>query len=122
MRRVLYATTICLTAAFATFAAGGRVHAQAGGTGTIEGHVRLAGPAPANPLIRMGRDPICAKLNQGKRPVQEYVLRAEDGGLANAFVAIEGTFPSTPVPSEPVVINQRNCAYVPRVVGARVGQ
>jgi len=120
MKRALYATVICLATTFA-IGGGQRVQAQ-GGTGTIEGHVRLTGAAPANPLIRMGRDPICAKLNQGKRPVQDIVVRAEDGGLANTFVEVEGSFPQTPVPSDPVVINQRNCMYVPRVVGARVGQ
>ncbi len=46
MKRVLYAATICLTAAFAAFGGGGRVQAQGGGTGTIEGHVRLTGQAP----------------------------------------------------------------------------
>jgi plastocyanin len=98
------------------------VIAQGGGTGTISGHVRLTGPATANPLIRMGRDPICAKLNAGARPVQQIVVRSADGGLANAFVELQGTFPNTPVPSDPVVVNQRNCVYLPRVVGARVGQ
>ena len=122
MKRMLYATTISVAAALAALGGSGRVEAQGGSTGTIEGHVKLTGAAPANPLIRMGRDPICAKLNQGKRPVQEIVVRAEDGGLANAFVEVEGSFPSTPVPADPVVINQRNCMYVPRVVGARVGQ
>jgi plastocyanin len=121
MRRVLYATTICLVTAFAAGGAG-RVGAQGGGAGTIEGHVRLTGAAPANPMIRMGRDPICASLNAGKRPLQEIVTRAQDGGLANAFVELDGAFPATPVPTEVVAINQRDCVYTPRVVGARVGQ
>jgi plastocyanin len=98
------------------------VAAQGGGTGTIAGHVRLTGTPPPNPLIRMGRDPMCAKLNAGARPVQQIVVRSADGGLANAFVELQGNFPNTPVPSEPVVIDQQNCTYVPRVSGARVGQ
>jgi plastocyanin len=122
MKGALYATAICLTAVFTAVGGNSRVSAQAGGTGTIEGHVKLTGPAPANPRILMGRDPVCAKLNQGKHPVQEIVVKSADGGLANAFVEVEGSFPSAPVPSDPVVINQRNCQYVPRVVGARVGQ
>jgi hypothetical protein len=32
------------------------------GAGTIHGHVHLTGPAPGNPIIRMGMDPMCAKL------------------------------------------------------------
>ena len=121
MKRVLVATALCLAAALATTGSRG-VAAQGSGTGSIEGHVRLMGPAPANPLIRMGRDPMCAKLNSGKRPVQEIVVRNADGGLANSLVELQGTFPNTPVSSDPVIINQRNCIYVPRVVGARVGQ
>ena len=42
------------------------VHARAvGSTGTIVGHIRLTGPSPGNPLIRMGVDPQCASLNAG---------------------------------------------------------
>ena len=70
----------------------------------------------------MGMDPMCAKLNAGKRPVQEIVAATADGSLANVFVSLQGSFPATPVPSEPVTIDQRACVYVPRVVGARVDQ
>ncbi len=93
-------------------------------TGTIRGHVRLEGPAPANPIIRMGADPRCAAAarTQGARPVQQLVLRAADGGLANAFVDVQGSFPATPVPTTPVQINQQGCVFAPRVIGARAGQ
>ena len=67
-------------------------------------------------------DPKCAEINRGKRVVQETVAAAIDGSLANVFVRLQGTFPQTPVPKEPVVIDQRGCIYHPRVVGARVGQ
>src|SRR6185503_5842081 len=93
-----------------TLAAGyliaGAVHAgaagQAAATGTIVGHVRLTGPAVANPIIRFGADPLCGKINAGKRQVQEIVLKSASGGLANAFVSLQGTFKATPVPSQPV--------------------
>ena len=93
-----------------------------GGTGTIRGRVSLEGTPPGNTVIRMGADPKCAAMNATKRPVQEAVAVTPDGGLANAFVRLEGTFPLTPVPAEPVVIDQRACVYGPRVVGVRVGQ
>jgi len=95
---------------------------QVSATGTIQGVVRLTGAAPANPVIRFGADPLCGRLNAGKRPTQQIVVRNIDGGLANAFVDLQGSFPETAVPAEPVAINQRGCVYVPRVVGARVGQ
>jgi hypothetical protein len=70
----------------------------------------------------MGMDPMCAQLNAGKRPVQEVVSAGADGSLANVFVSLQGSFPGTPVPADPVTIDQRACMYVPRVVGAQVGQ
>src|SRR5262249_45757718 len=78
-------------------------------TGTIKGRIRLNGKSPGNVVIRMGVDPACSKINAGKRVVQEAVVTSADGGLANVFVKLLGNFPATPVPSEPVVIDQRNC-------------
>lgn len=96
--------------------------AQGGSAGTIVGHVRLTGAAPANPALRMGADPRCSRANRGQRLTQEIVLRSTDGGLANAFVHLDGSFPAASPPSQPVVIDQRGCIYTPRVVGALVGQ
>lgn len=111
-------------AATALLVAGGlgaRVDAQ-GATGTIAGHVRLTGPAPPNPIIRMGGDPRCSRAAAGKRLTQDTVLRAADGGLANAFVNLQGSFPVSAPPAQPVTIDQQGCLFVPRMVGARVGQ
>ena len=96
--------------------------AQAAGRGAIKGHVRLMGKLPGNPIIRMGKDPMCNKINAGKRVIQETVVASADGGLANVFVHLQGSFPQTPVPTTPVSIDQHGCIYGPRVVGARVGQ
>lgn len=96
--------------------------AQGGVTSTILGHVRLVSAAPANPIIRMGADPRCSRATAGKRLTQDIVVRSADGGLANAFVNLQGAFPATPVPAQPVTIDQHECTFVPRVVGARVGQ
>jgi hypothetical protein len=90
--------------------------------GTIQGRVRLMGRPPGNTVIRMGVDPMCVASNGGRRRLQEVVLTSPDGGLANVFVHVQGSFPGTPVPSAPVTIDQRGCVYVPRVVGARAGQ
>jgi len=91
-------------------------------SGTITGRIALTGPASGNPLIRMGADPLCARANRGTQVRQETVVIAADGGLANVFVKLDGTFPQSPVPAAPVTIDQENCIYSPRVVGVRVGQ
>ena len=93
-----------------------------GPTGTIQGHVQLTGRLPGNVVIRMGVDPRCVQLNADTQVVQETVRTEPDGSLANVFVRLEGTFPEVPLPDEPVVIDQRDCVFVPRVIGARVGQ
>jgi plastocyanin len=95
---------------------------QSGGRGTIKGHVRLSGELPGNPVIRMGRDPMCASINRGKQVVQETVVASLKGDLANVFVKLQGSFPPSPAPAAPVTIDQRACIYSPRVVGVQVGQ
>jgi plastocyanin len=69
----------------------------------------------------MGMDPMCAKLNTGKRVFHEYVVVNDSGGLANVFVDLTGSLPNSPGASAPVVLEQKNCVYTPRVVGARMG-
>jgi plastocyanin len=91
-------------------------------TGTIKGHIVFSGKPPGNAIIRMGVDPKCADLNSGRRVIQESALVTADGRIANVFVRLEGTFPRTAIPTQPVVIDQRACVYRPRVVGVRVGQ
>jgi plastocyanin len=61
-------------------------------------------------------------MYSGKRAVQEIVIRSADGGLANAFVDLQGTFAAAKAPARPVALDQRGCLYTPRVLGAQVGQ
>ena len=96
--------------------------ALSGPTGTIRGHVQLSGELPGNPIIRMGVDPLCARLAEGKQLVQEAVVTSPNGSLANVFVRLVGDFPEMPIPEEPVVIDQVDCIFTPRVVGVRAGQ
>jgi plastocyanin len=93
-----------------------------GGGGTIVGHVHYMGPTPVNPLIRMGADPRCNKLYVGKRPTSQAFVVSADGAMANVLIDVDGSFPDSPVPATPVVLNQKDCQYGPRVLGARVGQ
>jgi hypothetical protein len=106
----------------AIFAAGVLLSVSAQSGGTIAGHVKLTGAAPPNAVIKMGADPNCLKINAGKRVVQQTVVRAEDGGLMNAFVNVQGSFPQAAAPPASAVIEQQGCVYHPRVQGARVGQ
>jgi len=90
--------------------------------GSVRGRVRLEGPVPENEAIRMNADPMCRNAVGGRRTVDESVVASPDGSLANVFIELVGAFPDTPVPAEPVSIDQNGCMYGPRVVGVRVGQ
>ena len=89
---------------------------------SLRGHVHVIGPVPENDAIRMSSDPMCNKANGGQRVLDEGVEAAADGSLANVFVELVGNLPETPVPAEPVSIDQRGCVYRPRVIGIRAGQ
>jgi plastocyanin len=90
--------------------------------GSVRGHVYLTGPVPENDVLRMSADPMCKTANGGRRVLDDAVTVAPDGALANAFVELVGEFLETPVPVDPVFIDQRGCVYRPRVVGIRAGQ
>ena len=124
-----------ITAAVAVAAACGRGNAPAVGTdasaaldpattGTVTGRVVLSGTPPAAQMIRVDGDKTCASLIPGAARQTESYLVGEGSALANVFVyvktGLEGR--SFPVPSEPVVVDQQRCWYMPRVVGVRVGQ
>lgn len=92
--------------------------------GMVSGHVRLEGTPPAAQTIRMDGDRRCVGFRpDGRRPTETWVV-GDGGALANVFVyvktGLEGR--SFPVPNEPVVLDQQECWYVPRVIGVRVGQ
>lgn len=90
--------------------------------GTIVGRVRLSGPAPSNPVVRMGLDPACSRAYGDTRPTHDFVMRAPDGGLANVFVEVRGPFPGAPAPASPAVLDQRGCMFHPRVLAMQRGQ
>ena len=122
-RRMLCAVCVAGAAVLVVFGSSTTpVAGQGGAGGTIVGHVRYMGPTPVNPIIRMGADPRCNKLYVGKRPTAQTFVVSADGGMANVFVSLDGSFPTAPAPAGPVVIDQKDCVYQPRVVGARIGQ
>ena len=92
------------------------------GMGTIKGRVLFTGTATRNPLITMGADPNCVKINAGTKVYQELVVVNSNGTLANVLVSIVGEVPGAAVPKTPVLIEQRGCVYHPRMSAAMVGQ
>lgn len=93
-------------------------------TGTVAGVVTFAGAAPKAAAIDMSQDPACVMgPNAGKELLSEAVV-VKGGKLANVFVYVKEGLPAGNygVPTEPVVIDQQGCRYVPHVAGAVAGQ
>lgn len=91
--------------------------------GVVRGTVRFTGKTPPKKAISMDAEEACGKLHRG--PVYEQaVVTGKAGALANVFVYIktglEGkTFAP---PKDVVVLDQRGCQFVPRVVAMQAGQ
>ena len=78
-------------------------------------------PAP-RPVTQIASDPTCVAAHPAGLFITD--VREQDGQLADVFVYIahgleDRTFA---VPETPVVVDQRDCLYTPRVIGAQVGQ
>jgi hypothetical protein len=88
--------------------------------GTISGKVVVEGTVPENPVIKMGSDPACGSAEMRG---ETYVV--DNGGLENVFVYIKDGLGNKYIfdsPTQPVVIDQKGCHYVPHVVGVRTNQ
>lgn len=90
--------------------------------GQVKGTAKLDGKAPKRqPVAGMAAVPDCAK--QHKDPVlDETVVTDDDGNLANVVVWLTGDGIKPEVPSQPAVLDQKGCQYVPHVVAMMVGQ
>jgi len=91
-------------------------------TGTIEVDVGFQGTVPPMQELRMGGFAECAAQHSGPVPAGDMLVK--DGQVQNAFVYIKSGLGDRvfAVPTDPVVIDQKGCLYVPRVAGAQVGQ
>lgn len=96
--------------------------AAAKGSASVSGTVTYDGDVPNLRPIDMGADPACAAKHD--MPVMPDMLVLGDGQtMGNIFVQV--TNPPAgdySAPSEPVVIDQHGCMYIPHVAGVMAGQ
>jgi plastocyanin len=93
--------------------------------GSLSGHVRFEGTPPPRPKITMTADPACDKLYPDGQHAEMLVVDPSTSGLANVLVYVKSGLDKdyrAPAPSGTVLVDQKRCAYVPHVVGVRVGQ
>jgi plastocyanin len=90
-------------------------------TASISGKILFDGAAPAMTKINMTADQYCE--SHSKNPMTEDVV-VSDGGLENVIVYVSGGLEGKtfPVPTDPVMIDQHDCHYVPHVFTIQVGQ
>lgn len=85
--------------------------------GSIQGVVVFEGTPPERKPLDRTSDPKCG----GGKALSEDVV-VTDGKLRDVFVRIQnGTAGEHEAPAEPVVVNQSECRYTPRVVGVIEG-
>ena len=90
--------------------------------GSVVGRITFEGPPPQPGVVRMDSDPNC--VQPGDTPTDETVVVGEAGALQNVFVYVKDGLGDLrfPIPSSPIVLNQKACHYVPHVLGTQMGQ
>ena len=91
-----------------------------GNEGNITGIITFNGEVPAPRKIDKSQDSDCEKL--GDSFVEDVVVN--NGKLQNVFVYVKSGLPnaSFEIPATEVVLDQKGCKYVPRVLGVQTGQ
>jgi hypothetical protein len=89
--------------------------------GTISGSVRLNGPVPNIPLVYPEED--LQACGSEAKPMQSLLLGASQS-VEDVVIYLGGAVPGgnrLPDDAPPVVLDQRNCEFVPRIQIARSG-
>jgi hypothetical protein len=88
---------------------------------TITGKVLFEGTAPKPEEITL--DEACQAAHSYQKKYREDFLVNENKTLRNCFVYIKSGIDKTfDPPSEPFLLDQKGCDYIPRVFGVQVGQ
>lgn len=92
------------------------------GTAVVAGRVTLEGAPPANTRVTMTTDPFCNGQHPGETEMPEVAVGPE-GALENVLLRVtEGVSGVYPAPAEAKTLDQKGCAYSPRVLAIMTGQ
>lgn len=91
--------------------------------GTITGTVTFEGEPPVLHAIDMSAEPACVQANPTP-VIPPIVVLGPHGALSNAVVYIESGLSAYhyDTPTDPAVLDQKGCMYVPRVLAFRAHQ
>ncbi len=101
----------------------GPVYDPASATARITGNIVFDGVPPEMPMLEIGADFFCIQNARGLRD-NEVMVTAE-GRLQNVIVYVRSGHDDTltyPAPSEPVLLDQERCVYIPRTLTIMTGQ
>ncbi len=103
-----------------TSAPAGPQYKPTGNEGNISGTIAFSGNVPAPRKMDLSQDPACEKM--GEAFFDDVIVN--DGKLQNVFVYVKSGLPkaSFETPAVEVVLDQKGCKYVPRVLGIQTGQ
>lgn len=104
--------------------------AAAESTGTefaaFKGQVKVDGSVPALPPLKAAGDPtVQDKICVAKAIPDDSVIVGAEGGLANVFVfakKLPAGVKAPPPPTEPAVLDQQGCRFVPQAMVFQTGQ
>jgi plastocyanin len=89
---------------------------------TVSGRVTFSGTEPAAEQVDMSSEAYCRDA-QGKVVARRRVKVGAQNGLADVIVHVKSVAAAGgPAPTEPVMLDQKNCLYDPSVLALRVGQ
>ncbi len=91
------------------------------GLADITGTVKYDGKAPERKKIDVSTVPACAQAHPDGLLDESLIVDAQ-GGIQNAVVYLKGDSIKATVPTEPAVLDQKGCQYVPHVIAMVVGQ
>jgi plastocyanin len=114
---------ICISSPYAVKAGSPPPTTSTTGAASVKGVVKFEGTVPKSKLISMSADPSCAKQHPSAVFAEE-VMTDSKGDLQNVIVFVsEGLGDRTfDAPTEPVVVEQKGCMYMPHVLAVRANQ
>ena len=131
LRRLLLAVTGCVVAGAWSLSPGPPAlprpaqgpNMSSDAAGRIQGKVDFQGTKPKRDQLDLeGADPVCVAAHPEPIYDEDGAVNP-NGTLPNVFLYIkDGLKRKFPPPAEPVVLDQRDCIYVPHVLGVMVGQ
>ncbi len=119
MRRPWATAALALGALLGSVAAAGAAYEEMAvkDAGVLSGVVRFAGPPPRAEMLPVARDQaVC-----GDRQRSEALVVGAAGGVRGAVVLVEGVTRGRKVGGD-VVVENRDCRFVPHVVAATLGE